>query len=70
METLAAEGLFHAPDLGVIERWLTLALDHARGRGLVLADLWDLDRFSPSGTCPADVRSRLERMNLQQRVAE
>ena len=66
VEALAATGVFQSPTLETIERSLTLALNHARGRGLVFADLWDLDRFSPSGACPADVRDRLARMNLTQ----
>jgi hypothetical protein len=66
VEALAASGAFLAPTLDTIERSLTLALHHARGRGLVFADLWDLDRFSASGACPADVRDRLARMNLTQ----
>jgi radical SAM enzyme (TIGR01210 family) len=68
VEALASRGLFAAPTLDTIEHSLRLALGHARGRGLVFADLWDLDRFSPSGKCSPDVRSRLNDMNLRQRI--
>ncbi len=70
VEALAAAGLFHAPDLEAIERSFALALAHARGRGLLFLDLWDLDRFSPSGHCSPLVRARLARMNLQQQVRQ
>jgi radical SAM enzyme (TIGR01210 family) len=66
MEALAARGLFQPPTLETIERSLTLALRHARGRGMVFADVWDLDRFAASGKCPPGVRARLEAMNLRQ----
>ncbi len=68
VEALAAAGLFRAPNLEAIERSFTLALAQARARGLLFLDLWDLDRFSPSGQCPPAVRARLERMNLRQQA--
>ena len=46
MEALADGRTFRAPDLDDIERSFALALDHARGRGRVFVDLWDLERFA------------------------
>ena len=69
LEALAAGGDFAAPTLAAIERSFALALRHARGRGIVLLDLWDLDRFSPGGRCPATRRAALVLANLAQRVS-
>jgi archaeosine synthase beta-subunit len=68
MDALAAAGLFRAPDLGDIERTFALALTHARGRGRVFVDLWDIDRFMHGDCCSASRRDRLQAMNLEQRV--
>jgi radical SAM enzyme (TIGR01210 family) len=68
VEALAAAGLFAAPTLATIERSFALALRHAAGRGIVLLDLWDLDRFSPDGRCPAALRAALAAANCAQRV--
>jgi len=68
MEALAAAGLFRAPDLDDIERTFALALTHASGRGRVLVDLWDIDRFVHCECCQAPRRDRLRAMNLEQRV--
>ena len=66
VEALAEAGLFRAPTLETIERSFASALAHTRGRGTVLLDLWDLDRFAPDGRCGASVRSRLQAMNQRQ----
>jgi radical SAM enzyme (TIGR01210 family) len=68
IEGLAAAGLFRAPALDDIERSFSLALAHARGRGRVFVDLWDLDRFVRCCRCFSPRRERLQRMNLEQRV--
>jgi uncharacterized Fe-S cluster-containing MiaB family protein len=68
METLAAGGLFVEPTLETIERSFTAALTHAGGRGFVLLDLWDLDRFAAGGRCAPALRARLEAMNQGQAV--
>ena len=67
MEALARRGLFRAPRLDDIERSLALALAHARGRGRVFADVWDLERFARAPACFAARRARLQAMNLEQR---
>jgi hypothetical protein len=68
IEALAAEGLFAAPTLDGIQRTFAAALRHAAGQGLVLLDLWDLDRFAPNGRCTSDVRAALDAMNRAQAV--
>lgn len=68
VEALAAAGLFHAPTLADVERSVELALSHARGRGRVFVDVWDLDTFSQCAECLVARRDRLHTMNLQQRV--
>jgi hypothetical protein len=68
LDALAAGGEFRAPDLDDIERSVTIALDHAEGRGRVFVDLWDLERFAANPHDIASRRARLEIMNLEQRV--
>ena len=67
LDALADVGSFRAPDLADIERSFALALDHARGRGRVFVDLWDLERFAACGACLDARRRRLHTMNLEQR---
>lgn len=67
IDALADVGSFRAPDLADIERSFALALDHARGRGRVFVDLWDLERFAACGACLDARRRRLHTMNLEQR---
>jgi radical SAM enzyme (TIGR01210 family) len=66
MEELSRLGLFVVPRLRDVERAAASAL--ARTRGRVFADLWDLDRFADCTACIDARRSRLRRMNLEQRV--
>ena len=68
LEALAEAGAFRAPTLDDIERSLALALTHARDRGRVFVDLWDLERFADCPHCLAARRDRLHAMNLEQRV--
>jgi hypothetical protein len=68
IDALAESGWFRAPDLEDIERSVALALGHARGRGRVFVDVWDLERFAHCSHCTAARRDRLEAMNLEQRV--
>ncbi|MFM7072716.1 MAG: radical SAM protein [Planctomycetota bacterium] len=65
MEQGVVEGWFAPPKLRSLERVLNQALDWGRGR--VLADLWDLERFSDCAACFRARRERLERLNLGQR---
>jgi uncharacterized Fe-S cluster-containing MiaB family protein len=68
LEALAGAGSFRAPDLDDIERSFALALSHARGRGRVFVDVWDLEKFSRCPHCSAARRDRLQAMNLEQIV--
>lgn len=68
LDDLAEWGWFRAPDLEDIERSFALALAHARGRGRLFVDVWDLERFASCAHCFAARRDRLAAMNLAQRV--
>jgi radical SAM enzyme (TIGR01210 family) len=67
LETLAGEGLFTPPTL----RDLEAALDGAHalsGEGVVLADLWDVERLPACASCRAGRIERLRRLNATGRV--
>ena len=66
MDTLEERGDFSPPDLAALEDAAALALALRHGR--VLADLWDLERFSRCGACFAPRANRLRAMNLAQAV--
>jgi hypothetical protein len=66
IDALAALGSFGAPALDDIERSFALALGHARGRGRVFVDLWDIERFTQDLQGADARRARLESMNLEQ----
>ncbi len=69
MELLADAGLFQPPGLEDIERAFGLAVEHARGRAVILVDLWDLQRFASPHADVIAIRERLHSMNLAQAVA-
>ncbi|HVR36699.1 MAG TPA: radical SAM protein [Methylomirabilota bacterium] len=66
LDTLARQGWFAPPRLATLEACLQYGL--RLGRGLVLADLWDLERFRGCEDCFAGRKARLERMNLSQSI--
>jgi radical SAM enzyme (TIGR01210 family) len=66
IDALEERGEFSPTDLATLEE--TVASGIALGRGRVLADLWDLDRFSRCGGCFAARAHRLRAMNLAQTV--
>jgi archaeosine synthase beta-subunit len=68
MDALADAGEFRSPTLDDIECSFALALNHARGRGRVFVDLWDLDRVAACRDCLDARRARLRQMNLEQQV--
>jgi len=69
LDAIADDGEFAEPDLSNVERSLELAIGRVNGSGArVLADLWDLPRFSRCPTCAADRLARLATMNLTQVV--
>jgi radical SAM enzyme (TIGR01210 family) len=66
MDALEERGEFSPPDLVALEEATASGL--ALGRGRVLADLWDLERFSRCGACLRARTERLRAMNLAQAV--
>ena len=66
LEALAHQGLFAPPRLSMLEAALKYGIELRRGR--VLADLWDLEKFSDCAACFAARRDRLREMNLRQSV--
>ncbi len=66
MEELMKRGDFEMPDLASLEEVLDYGI--SQGRGLVFADLWDLELFSSCKTCFSGRYERLEQMNLTQAV--
>ena len=65
LDALQERGEFTPPDLSDLEDALARGL--ALGRGRVLADLWDLEKFSRCPACFAARATRLRAMNLIQR---
>ena len=66
LDALLKRGEFEPPLLAAIESAAAAGLESQRGR--VLADLWDLERFSACEACFPVRRERLHAMNLAQRV--
>lgn len=65
LDELQRAGEFSPPTIEALEEALSASL--ALGAGRVVADLWDLERFSSCDACYPARRERLERMNLEQR---
>ena len=68
MDALALEGDFAPPSLATLEASLEYGI--GLGKGRVLADLWDLRRFSQCDICYEAREARLHRMNLGQIIPE
>lgn len=66
LEHLAEEGFFHEPSISSLEQ--VVAYGIALKKGLVFADLWDLERFSACENCFGLRKDRLEKMNLEQQI--
>jgi radical SAM enzyme (TIGR01210 family) len=66
IDALEERGDFSPPDLAAVEEATASGLELRRGR--ILADLWDLERFSRCSACFAARASRLRAMNLAQNV--
>ena len=67
METLARRGEWSPPQLKTLEDALDFGLGLRRGR--VVADVWDLERFSSCAHCFPMRLARLQEMNLRQTIA-
>ncbi|HEX7580712.1 MAG TPA: radical SAM protein, partial [Thermoanaerobaculia bacterium] len=70
LDLLERNGLFHPPDLGMLEEVSAfgLALSRKSGRGRVFVDTWDLARFGTCRVCFDGRKQRLERQNGLQAV--
>lgn len=66
IEALAQRGEFSPPKLASLEASLACGIGLNRGR--VLADLWDLQRFSECAFCFRARAERLRQMNLHQTI--
>lgn len=68
LDHLAVEGHFKEPSIQSLEQ----VLDYGIGlnRGLVFADLWDLERFSVCSRCFEPRKARIDRVNLTQEAVE
>jgi radical SAM enzyme (TIGR01210 family) len=66
LDALGRRGEFEPPLLAGLEAAAAAGLESKRGR--VLADLWDLERFSSCDACFPVRRERLAAMNLSQSV--
>jgi len=64
LDHLASQGLFQEPSIRSLEQVLEYGL--GLKKGLVFADLWDLERFSNCPDCFSQRKERLEKMNLSQ----
>jgi radical SAM enzyme (TIGR01210 family) len=68
LDRLQQEGDFVPPTLSQLEAALERSLE--LNRGVVLVDLWDVDRLVPCPTCGPERVARLGRMNLTGRLEE
>jgi radical SAM enzyme (TIGR01210 family) len=66
MDRLARYGEFTPPTLRLFEEAAERSV--ALGRGVVLADLWDVERLEGCGECSGERIARLKRMNRDGRV--
>jgi len=64
LDKLALDGYFQQPSIHSLERVLEYGI--RLQKGLVFADLWDLDRFSTCEPCFEPRKERLKQMNLTQ----
>jgi radical SAM enzyme (TIGR01210 family) len=68
LDRLQREGEFQPPTLGQLEEAVERSME--LGRGVVLADLWDIERLATCPVCGPERVARLERMNLSSRLEE
>lgn len=68
LDSLAAQGFFAPPSLALLEEVHDAAVQ--AGRGVVLADTWDLQVFASCAECLPARRARMEAMNLGQKVLD
>ena len=68
LDSLALEGYFQEPAIHSLERVIEYGI--GLQKGLVFADLWDLERFSRCDSCFAPRKKRLNQINLTQEHME
>lgn len=68
MEWLEQNGHFSPPDIYGLEKVLEYGINLKKG--LVFADLWDIDYFSKCSICLSARKNRLEEMNLTQLTSQ
>ncbi len=68
MDELMKEGHFSRPDLRSLESVLEYGLELRQGR--IFADLWDVDLFAGCQECSDRRKSRMNEMNLTQKIAD
>ena len=66
LDELMSEGKFCEPRISELEAAQEFGLELKAGR--LIADTWDIERFSDCAKCGEDRRDRLERMNLSQTI--
>jgi len=66
MDRLMHEGSFVPPTLHALEETFDRAFELNRGR--VFADTWDLEKFTDCDSCLSARKTRIDQMNLMQRV--
>lgn len=66
LDRLAAQGFFQQPSIDSLER--VVAYGIGLQKGLVFADLWDLESFSSCDHCFGTRKAGLQRMNLKQEI--
>ena len=64
LDSLSIDGYFQEPSILSLERVLEYGI--GLKKGLVLADLWDLERFSACDSCFESRKERLKQINLTQ----
>ena len=66
LDLLAGDGYFEEPSIASLEQVVEYGI--GLGKGLVFADLWDLERFSGCEHCFGRRRERLEWLNRDQQI--
>ncbi len=66
LDQLAGDGYFEEPSIASLEQVVEYGI--GLGKGLVFADLWDLERFSGCERCFGRRKERLELLNRDQQI--
>jgi len=66
LDFLARQGAFEPPDIRSVEKVLEYGI--RQKKGLVFADLWDIEHFSKCDKCTIPIKKRLQFMNLYQEI--